>query len=78
MLFVLHGIDKQNLVVKIMLGFLDLVIWQTFSQGPVKLAYGFKENDLPRVIASNKIEISSKTYSSGEHASITGDLGSFP
>lgn len=60
LLFFLHGIDKQNLV-KIVLGFLDLVIWQTFSQGPMKLAYGFKENDLPRVIASNKIEISSKT-----------------
>lgn len=61
-----------------MLGFLDLVIWQTFSQGPMKLAYDFKENDLPRVIASNKIEISSKTYNSGEHAFITGNLGSFP
>lgn len=42
LLFFLHGIDKQNLV-KIMLGFLDLVIWQTFSQGPIKLAYGFKK-----------------------------------
>lgn len=55
---------------------LDLVIWQTFSQDWVTLAYCFKENDLPIIIASNKIEISSKTYSSGECVSFTGNLGS--
>lgn len=56
--------------------FLDLVIWQTFSQDWMPLAYCFKENDLPIVIASNKIEISTKTYSSCECVSFTGNLGS--
>lgn len=40
------------------------------------LANCFKENDLPIVIVSNKIEISSKTYSSSECVSFTGNLGS--
>lgn len=55
-----------------------MVIWHTFSQDSMKLAYCFKENDLSVVIASDKIEISSKTYNSGEHVSFTGNLGSFP
>lgn len=74
----LHGIEKQSLGAKSMLGFLDLVIWQTFSQDSMKLACCFKENDLPIIIASNKIEISSKNYNSGEQVSFTGHLGSFP
>lgn len=44
----------------------------------MKLAYGFKENDLPRVIASNKIEISSKIKILVNMYTSLGNLGSFP
>lgn len=56
----LRGIEKQSLGAKSMLGFLDLVIWQTFSQDSMKLACCFKENDLPILLPVIKLRFLAK------------------